>query len=101
MAKNSKNFTISINHHICPIFHAEINLSKLKFNFAHFIGPILTLRGPALLVSSGMLKGLEPKLHDLALSMGENKTLNLKDITLLKLFQDTCIMLLISISNFV
>jgi hypothetical protein len=47
MAKNSKIFTISINHHICPIFHAENNLSKLKFNFAHFIGPILTLRGPA------------------------------------------------------
>jgi hypothetical protein len=22
-------------------------LSKLQFNFAHFIGPILTLRGPA------------------------------------------------------
>jgi hypothetical protein len=47
MAKNTKKFTISINHHICPIFHAENNLSKLKFNFAHFIGPILTLRGPA------------------------------------------------------
>jgi hypothetical protein len=47
MAKNSKYFTISINHHICPIFHAENNLSKLQFNFAHFIGPILTLRGPA------------------------------------------------------
>jgi hypothetical protein len=43
-----KKFTISINHHIhvCPIFHAENNLSKLQFNFAHFIGPILTLRGP-------------------------------------------------------
>jgi hypothetical protein len=25
------------------------------------------------------MKGLKPKLHDLALSMGENKTLNLKD----------------------
>jgi hypothetical protein len=47
MAKNSRNFTISINHHICAIFHAENNLSILKFNFAHFIGPILTLRGPA------------------------------------------------------
>jgi hypothetical protein len=43
-------------------------------------------------------KGLEPKLHDLALPMGENKTLNLKDITSLKLLQD--IMLLISISRF-
>jgi hypothetical protein len=32
------------------------------------------------------LKGLEPKLHDLALSMGENKTLNSKDKTFLKLF---------------
>jgi hypothetical protein len=30
MAKNSKKFTISINHHICPIFHAENNISKLK-----------------------------------------------------------------------
>jgi hypothetical protein len=30
-------------------------------------------------------KGLEPKLHDLALSMGDNKTLKLKDKTLLKL----------------
>jgi hypothetical protein len=44
-------------------------------------------------------KGLEPKMHDLALSMGENKTLNLKDITSLKLLQD--VMLLISISSFV
>jgi hypothetical protein len=33
-------------------------------------------------------KGLEPKLHDLALSMGENKILNLKDITSLKFLQD-------------
>jgi hypothetical protein len=32
------------------------------------------------------IKGLEPKLHDLALSMGENKTLNLKDKTSLKRF---------------
>jgi hypothetical protein len=38
--KLKKKITISINHHICPIFHAENNLSKLKFNFAHFIGPI-------------------------------------------------------------
>jgi hypothetical protein len=44
-------------------------------------------------------KGLEPKSHDLALSMGDNKTLNLKDITSLKHLQD--IMLLISISSFV
>jgi hypothetical protein len=29
---------------------------------------------------------LKPKLHDLALSMGENKTLNLKDKTSLKRF---------------
>jgi hypothetical protein len=43
--KNKKKSTIFINHHICPIFHAENNLSKLQFNFAHFIGPILTLRG--------------------------------------------------------
>jgi hypothetical protein len=48
--------------------------------------------------SSVYHKGLEPKLHDLALSMAENKTLNLKDITLLKHLQDT--MLLISISIF-
>jgi hypothetical protein len=46
VAKKSKNFTIFINHHICPIFHAEIDLSKLQLNFAHFIGPILTLHGP-------------------------------------------------------
>ena len=44
--KLEKN-TIYINHYICPIFHVENNLSKLQFNFAHFIGPILTLRGPA------------------------------------------------------
>jgi hypothetical protein len=30
-----------------PIFHAENNLSKLEFNFAHFIGLILTHLGPA------------------------------------------------------
>jgi hypothetical protein len=47
MAKKLEKFTISINHYICPIFHVENNLSKLQFNFAHFIGPILTLRGPA------------------------------------------------------
>jgi hypothetical protein len=41
--KKKKNI-ISINHHICPIFHAENNLSKLQFNFAHFIRPILTTR---------------------------------------------------------
>jgi hypothetical protein len=41
-----KKFTIFIIHHIYPIFHAENNLSKLQFNFAHFIGPILTLCGP-------------------------------------------------------
>jgi hypothetical protein len=28
------------------IIYAENNLSKLQFNFAHFIGPILTLREP-------------------------------------------------------
>jgi hypothetical protein len=44
-------------------------------------------------------KGLKPKLRDLALSMGENKTLNLKDKTLLRLFSlpDT----MLSISSFV
>jgi hypothetical protein len=41
-----KKITISINHQTCPIFHAENDMSKLQFNFAHFIGPILTLRGP-------------------------------------------------------
>jgi hypothetical protein len=45
------------------------------------------------------MKGLKPKLPDLAQSMGENKTLNLKDITSLTRLQD--IMLLISISSFV
>jgi hypothetical protein len=44
--KLKKNI-FSLNHHIYPIFHAENNLSKLQFNFAHFSGPILTLRGPA------------------------------------------------------
>jgi hypothetical protein len=44
-------------------------------------------------------KGLEPMLHYLALSMGENKTLNLKDITSLKHLQD--IVILIFISSFV
>jgi hypothetical protein len=41
-----KKNPISINHHICPIFHAENNSPKLQFNFAHFIGPIFTLCGP-------------------------------------------------------
>jgi hypothetical protein len=45
------------------------------------------------------VKGLEPKLHDLALSLGENKTLNFKDTTSRTLFQD--FLLLISISSFV
>jgi hypothetical protein len=31
MAKNSKIFTILINHHICHIFHGENTLSKLQF----------------------------------------------------------------------
>jgi hypothetical protein len=31
-------------------------------------------------------KGLKPKLHDFALPLGENKTLNLNDKTLFKLF---------------
>jgi hypothetical protein len=39
-------------------------------------------------------KGLEPKLLCLALSMGENKTLNSKDITLLKLLQDIMLLIL-------
>jgi hypothetical protein len=43
--KLKKKITISINHHICPIFLAEDNLSKLQFNFVHFIGLILSLRG--------------------------------------------------------
>jgi hypothetical protein len=45
--KKSKKFAMSINHYICSIFHVENNLSKLQFNFAHFVGPILTLCGPA------------------------------------------------------
>jgi hypothetical protein len=44
--KKKKIITISINHHICAIFHAENNLSKLQFNFAHFIGPVLALHEP-------------------------------------------------------
>jgi hypothetical protein len=53
MVKNSKKFTISINHHIYSIFHAENNLS----NFAHFIGPIFILRGPASLLGRGDFSG--------------------------------------------
>jgi hypothetical protein len=41
-----KMLTTLINYHMCPIFHAENNLSKLQFNFTHSIGSILTLRGP-------------------------------------------------------
>jgi hypothetical protein len=52
MVQNSKKSTISINHHICPIFSIENNLSKLQFNFTHFIEPNLTLRGPASLLYS-------------------------------------------------
>jgi hypothetical protein len=47
MANNLKKITIYINHYVCPNFHLENSLSKLQFNLAHFIGPILTLRGPA------------------------------------------------------
>jgi hypothetical protein len=57
MAKNSKKFIISINHQICPIFHAENDMSKLQFNFAHFIEPILTLRGPAPFIASIVRRG--------------------------------------------
>jgi hypothetical protein len=46
LAQNSKMFTISIYHHICPLFHAKNNLSKLQINCTHFIGPILNLGGP-------------------------------------------------------
>jgi hypothetical protein len=42
-------------------------------------------------------KVLKPQLHDLALSMVENKTLNLKGITLLKLLQN--IMLFFCVGN--
>jgi hypothetical protein len=54
MAKNNNNNknTISLNHHICPIFLAENKLSKLQFNFAHLIGPILTLHGHTSLLPS-------------------------------------------------
>jgi hypothetical protein len=41
-----KIFIFLINYHTCPIFHAENNLSKLQFNFTHFIESILNLRGP-------------------------------------------------------
>jgi hypothetical protein len=59
MTKYWKKFTISINHCICPIFHVENNLSKLQFNFAHFIGPILTPRGPAPLQVNDMYSHLD------------------------------------------
>jgi hypothetical protein len=65
MAKYTNIFTIFINHHICPIFHAEDNLPKLQFNFAHFIGPILTLRGPSSLqpfTSNGDIRQIAEKL---------------------------------------
>jgi hypothetical protein len=59
-----KKITIFINHHICPIFHAENNLSKLQFNFAHFTGPILTLRGLTSLAKyikeRGSIRSCEP-----------------------------------------
>jgi hypothetical protein len=51
MAKN----TISIYHYICRIFHLESNLSKLQFNLAHFISPILILHGPAPLSQNEVL----------------------------------------------
>jgi hypothetical protein len=54
-----KKITSSINHHICPIFHAENNLSKLKLNFAHFNGPILTLREPTSLGLCSALRAFE------------------------------------------
>jgi hypothetical protein len=48
-------------------------------------------------VHSRVFKGLEPRLHDLVLSIGENKILSLKGIASLKLLQD--IVLMISISS--
>jgi hypothetical protein len=56
-----KKITISINHYVCPIFHVENNLSKLHFNFAHFIGPILTLRRSAPLSKLKRNNDLRPK----------------------------------------
>jgi hypothetical protein len=49
-------------------------------------------------IASSKKDYLEPKLHYLALSTGENKTLNLKDATSIRLLQD---MLSIFISRFV
>jgi hypothetical protein len=45
--KFKKIYHLNKPSYICPIFHAENNLSKLEFNFAHFIGLILPLHGPA------------------------------------------------------
>jgi hypothetical protein len=41
---------ISINHHIHALYFMQKTMSKLQFNFAHFIGPILTLQGPTSLI---------------------------------------------------
>jgi hypothetical protein len=76
--------------YIWEVVHRQ-NLSHIV---SHTIGFLLVCRQHKFLI-----KGLEPKLRYLALSMGENKALNLKDITLLKLSQD--IVLLISTSSFV
>jgi hypothetical protein len=77
-------------------------LSEKKLCVGRFTEILIHFKNPYLIyTTSGISRdtGLKPKFHDLVLSMGENKTLNLKDIPSLKLLQD--IMLLISISSFV
>jgi hypothetical protein len=44
-------------------------------------------------------KGLKPKLHDFTLSIGDNKTLNLKYITSLKLLQDIMLFIFMKWQN--
>jgi hypothetical protein len=73
--KKLKKITIYIKHYICPVFHVENNLSKLHFNFAHFIGPILTLRRPAPLPRTeiGCLRETEIYLGQRSDAIGRQK----------------------------
>jgi hypothetical protein len=89
----------SLDNYLMPFFWADCvkrwgNKCRTARTFS-----CTTFSSIQIVVLRSVNKGLEPKLHDLALSMGKNKTLNLKDVTSLKLLKD--IMLLISISSFV
>jgi hypothetical protein len=62
----AKKITIFINPHMCSIFHAENNLSKLQLNFSHFIGRFWPFEGLPLFINSSQNKGLS--LSSIALS---------------------------------